>query len=222
MQLRPLWQRAGAEVLGTALLVFIGPGAIMLAERSGAFGHLGVSLSFGAVVAVAVALFGPVSGAHINPAVTLALGLRGRVPSREVVPYLTAQLVGAALAVSALSVAIGSVAQFGATVPRVPLVAAFAIEAAYTAVLGASVGLLHRGAVPTRWAALLLGTVVAVGAFVTGPYTGGSFNPARSFGPALASGVWTAHWLYWLAPTLGFLVGYVVVTPAPRPAPSSR
>jgi MIP family channel proteins len=199
---------AAAEFLGTALLVLIGPGAIMLAERSGAYGNGGIALAFGVAVAIAVLLFGARSGAHINPAVSTGLWLRGRLTTRTLFEYVFAQLLGALAGVGALAILIGPIADFGVTRPAVPLSAAFAIEFAYTALLGVAVAFVQRASFPSRAVPLFLGLVVGVGSYVTGPLTGGSFNPARSFAPALASGVWTAHWIYWLAPIVGFAAGY--------------
>jgi MIP family channel proteins len=205
---RTLSQRALAELAGTSLLVFVGPGAIMFAEQSAAFGHAGVSIAFGVAVALAVAMFGSVSGAHINPAVSVGLALREQLSARELAAYVGAQLLGAVAAVAMLGALLGTVADFGVTRPSVSLPAAFAVEFAYTGVIGIAVAALHAGQVKAHWAPLLLGVVVAIGAYLTGPLTGGSFNPARSIGPALASGVWTAHWIYWLAPITGFSTGY--------------
>lgn len=206
-----LGRRAAAEFAGTALLVTVGPGAIMLAERSGAYGNGGIAIAFGAVVALAVALFGSASGAHINPAVSVGLSLRGKLRRDELAAYVVAQLVGALAGVALLRLTLGSLADFGVTRPSIALPAAFAVEFGYTALLGAAVAIVHRGAFPARTVPVFLGVVVGVGAFVTGPLTGGSFNPARSFAPALASGVWTAHWIYWIAPIAGFATGYAVL-----------
>lgn len=180
----------------------------MLAERSGAYGNGGIALAFGLAVALAVAMFGSTSGAHINPAVSAGLALRGKLRGDELVAYAAAQLLGAIAGVALLALSLGSIADFGVTRPSVPLATAFAVEFGYTAMLGIAVAAVHRGLLPVRAAPGFLGLVVGVGAYLTGPLTGGSFNPARSFAPALASGVWDAHWLYWLAPIAGFALGY--------------
>ncbi len=217
--------RAIAEAFGTFTLVMLGPGAAMVGARTGAVDHLGVSIAFGLAVCVVVATLGPVSGAHINPAVSVALWARGRLAARELPVYVVAQCVGA-IAASALSGwLIGPVGDFGATVPTIPLAQAFAVEFGYSALLGVAIArVLHasRESVP---APLLLGATILAGALVTGPLTGGSFNPARSLGPALLSGVWTAHWLYWAAPIAGVTLGLTVadrgpLAPPPGPAVS--
>jgi aquaporin Z len=215
---RPLWQRALAEFGGTALLVLIGPGAIMLAARSGAFGRLGVSLAFGAAVWLAVTLVGPLSGAHINPAVSFGLAVHRRASWRDTAAYVAAQAAGAVSAAFALGALLGPVADVGATTPAVTVPLAVLVELGYAAIIGVAVGAIHQGRVRTTGAPILLGAVVALGAFLTGPLTGGSFNPARSFGPAVAAGVWTAHWLYWIAPAAGFTIGYALGMRPPSPA----
>jgi MIP family channel proteins len=201
-------QRYGAEALGTFVLVAIGPGAAMVAANTHAFGHAGVALAFGLAVMIAVASLGPVSGAHINPSVTLALWSARRFPGRHVVPYMMAQCAGGIGAAFVLHWVLGPSASADATVPTVSLSRAFVIEAGYSGLLAF---VIARVIDPVRpigvFAAPLIGATVLMGALVTGPLTGGSFNPARSVGPAIASGVWTAHWLYWLAPTLGMMLG---------------
>ncbi len=218
-----LQRRAIAEFVGTAVLVLVGPGAIMVAARSGAFGHAGVSAAFGAVVFGIVAVLGPISGAHINPAVSLGLALHGQTRWRDAAAYVLAQSLGAIVAALTLVQLLGPIADVGATVPTVSRAAAFVVECGYTAIIGAAVAAVHRGRIAASHAAGSLGVIVGLGALVTGPLTGGSFNPARTLGPAVAAGQWTAHWLYWLAPLVGFSIGYAALaalSPAPRPTPS--
>jgi len=208
-------RRYVAEFIGTFVLVAIGPGAVMVAAATHAFGGPGIAAAFGLAVAIVVASTGHIGGAHINPAVTLGLWSVRRFESRYVVPYIAAQFLGAVAASSALVWILGPVGNFGATVPSISIGRAFAVEAGYTALLGfviMGVAVDKRG--PAGFAAIMIGATIAAGALVTGPLTGGSFNPARSFGPALIGHVWTAHWLYWLAPILGAVVGmhlYAVV-----------
>ncbi|MEZ4587052.1 MAG: aquaporin [Gemmatimonadales bacterium] len=197
-----------AEGVGTFLLVAIGPGAAMVAAKTGAVTHLGVALAFGAIVTIVVASTGHLSGAHINPAVTLGFWSIRRFPARLVPGYLTAQCVGAALAAFGLRWILGPVGKLGATIPALSLERSFAVEAVCSALLGfviAAVATDER--VPAGIAAMAIGTTVFAGALVAGPLTGGSFNPARSLGPALAGGGWTAHWLYWVAPIGGVTGG---------------
>ena len=201
-------RRYAAEALGTFALVVIGPGAAMVAARTGAFGHAGVALAFGLAVTLIVAASGHLGGAHINPAVTLGLWSVRRFPAREVVPYVLAQRVGAVAASLLLRWLLGPVGGLGATVPAISLDRAFVVEAGYTGLLGVVImAVATDERVPAAVAPFALGVTVFAGALTTGPLTGGSFNPARSLGPAVAGGGWTAHWLYWLAPIVGMALG---------------
>jgi MIP family channel proteins len=188
-----------AEALGTFTLVAIGPGAAMVAAKTGAFGHVGVALAFGLAVTLIVAGSGHLGGAHVNPAVTVGLWSVRRFPGREVAPYVVAQCVGAVGASLLLRWLLGPVGGLGATVPTVTLDRAFVTEAGFTGILGFVIMAVATDArVPQAVAPFALGATVFAGALVTGPLTGGSFNPARSLGP---------HWLYWAAPTLGMALG---------------
>lgn len=212
-----LARRCVVEALGTFTLVALGPGAVMVAARTNAFGHAGVALAFGLAVAVIVASTGHLSGAHVNPAVTLGLWSTRRFPSRDVMPYVAAQCVGAIGASFLLGWLLGPVGNFGATVPSLPLAQSFVVEMGYSGLLGfAIMGAAVDRRAHESVAPFAIGATVFAGALVTGPLTGGSFNPARSFGPAVASGVWTAHWLYWLAPVVGMMLAmrlYDIVRP---------
>ena len=201
-------RRVLAEAFGTAALVFVGPGAAMLSTSTQAIDHLGVSVAFGVIVALLVWVLGPISGAHINPAVTLTFWWMKRFPRRDVVPYVVAQCVGAVAAAFLLRTLLGDVGHVGSTLPSVNPTSAFAIEFTATAVLGFVIFVvITLPDIPVLIAPLVIGTTVFVGAYVTGPFTGGSFNPARSFGPAVAAHLWTAHWIYWVAPISGMLAG---------------
>lgn len=213
-----LARRMLVELAGTFALVAIGPGAIMVAARTQAFGHLGISLAFGVIVAIVVASTEALGGAHINPAVTIGFWSIGRVRGAELAPYITAQCAGAAFASLLCGWLLGPVGGFGATLPTLSIARAFTIEAGYSALLAfviMGVAIDERG--PRALAPLTIGATVFVGALVTGPFTGGSFNPARSLGPALASWNWSSHWLYWLAPIAGMTAamrGYRYLRPA--------
>ena len=191
----PLPRALAAEGVGTFALVFFGPGAAVVNAQTGALGHLGVALVFGLSVATVIAALAPISGAHINPAATFALMLAGKFPAARVLPYALAQLLGAGLAAFLLLALFGMKGDLGVTVPAGSVLQAFLLETVMTFFL---LLVALRSGLP--WA---VGGVVALEALMGGPITGASMNPARSFGPALASGIWTAHWLYWLAPLLG-------------------
>ncbi len=223
---RPDWRRYVAEALGTFALVAIGPGAAMVAAKTGAFAHSGVALAFGLAVSFIVAASGHLGGAHINPAVTLGFWSVRRFPTRDVVPYVFAQCTGAIAASALLGWLLGNFGNSGATVPTVSLARAFVIEMGYTGLLGFVImAVATDDRAPRSIAPFILGATVYAGALVTGPLTGGSFNPARTLGPAVIGDIWTAHWLYWAAPILGMIAGmqlYDVVRRANVPAVATR
>lgn len=200
-------KRYAAECIGTFMLVAVGPGAAMVAASTHAFGQTGIALAFGLVVAMCVASLGHLSGAHINPAVTVGFWSVRRFPTRDVVPYIVAQCAGAIAASAILVWILGPVGNFGATVPALSTARAFVVEGGYTAILGLVIMAVATDVrTPPAVAPFAIGATVFAGALVTGPLTGGSFNPARTLGPAVVGGVWTSHWLYWAAPVLGMVV----------------
>ena len=197
-----------AELFGTFALVAVGPGAAMVAARTHAFGHIGIALAFGLVVTIIVASSGHLGGAHVNPAVTIGFWSVKRFPARDVVPYVIAQCTGAIAASAMLVWLLGPVGNYGATVPALSFARSFVVEMGFSAVLGFVImGVATDARTPPSVAPFAIGATIFAGALVTGPLTGGSFNPARSLGPALIGGVWTAHWLYWAAPILGVVSG---------------
>jgi MIP family channel proteins len=219
-----LARRAAAEGLAAFALVFAGCGAIVTdATRDGALGAVGVSLVFGLVIMAMVYATGHLSGAHINPAVTLAFTLTRHFPARDAVAYVAAQLVGATAGALLLAAAWpGDPASLGATVPSVGAGSALLYEVVLTAIL---MFVIVAVATDTRavgaGAALAIGGAVGLDALFGGPITGASMNPARSFGPALASGTWTDFWIYLAGPVAGAALGaiayQVVRTPATPP-----
>jgi MIP family channel proteins len=197
----------GAEFLGTFALVFFGPGAAVVQAQTGALGHAGVAIIFGLAVASIVTVLSPISGAHINPVATLTMWLSGRFEAQNVPGYVTAQLLGGVLAAFVLQIIFGLEGNLGATIPRGSLEQAFSLELILTFWLMLT-ALRSSGA----GAGALIGAVVGLEAMMGGPITGASMNPARSFGPALVSGIWTAHWLYWLAPIVGAVLAVGINT----------
>ncbi|MEW5857254.1 MAG: MIP/aquaporin family protein [Cyanobacteriota bacterium] len=199
-------QQAIAEGVGTFILVFAGTGAVMVNQISeGAVTHLGISFVFGAVVAALIYALGHISGAHFNPAVTLAFWTSGFFPKRQVLPYILAQSLGAIAASALLWMALGRVGNLGATVPLDGnWLQSLVLETVLTFILMFVIfgsGLDRRA--PIGFAGLAIGLTVGLEAAFMGPITGASMNPVRSFGPALVGGIWQHHWVYWVAPILG-------------------
>ncbi|MDJ0736743.1 MAG: MIP/aquaporin family protein [Nostocaceae cyanobacterium] len=206
-------REALAEAIGTFTLVFAGTGAVMVNSLSnGAITHLGISFVFGAVVAALIYGIGHISGAHFNPAVTLAFWTSGFFPKQKVLPYILAQSLGAITASILLLLSLGKVANLGATLPlNGNWIQSFVLEIVLTFILMFVIfgsGLDRRA--PIGFAGLAIGLTVGLEAAFMGPITGASMNPARSFGPALVGGIWQHHWVYWIAPILGAQLAVIV------------
>jgi MIP family channel proteins len=207
------WREALAEGIGTFTLVFAGTGAVMvnaISDRS--ISHIGISFVFGAIVAALIYGIGHISGAHLNPAVTLAFWTSGFFPKRRVLPYILAQCVGAIAASTLLLISLGRVGNLGATIPLngnwlQSLVLEFVLTFILMFVILGS-GLDRRAHI--GFAGLAIGLTVGVEAAFMGPITGASMNPARSLGPALVGGIWQHHWVYWVAPILGAQLAVIV------------
>jgi aquaporin NIP len=203
----PLARRAAAEGLAAFALVFAGCGAaVSNARYDGALGTVGVALVFGLVIMVMVYAIGHLSGAHINPAVTVAFTLTRHFRPRDAAGYIAAQLVGAALAaLLLLALWPHQPGELGATVPSVVAWRALIYEVLLTAVL---MFVIMAVATDVRaGAAIAIGGTVGLDALFGGPVTGASMNPARSFGPALAAWEWKDLWVYVLGPLAGAAVG---------------
>jgi aquaporin NIP len=197
-----------AEFLGTFFLVFAGTGAIVINEVShGAIGHAGIAFTFGLVVLAMIHAFGDVSGAHLNPAVTLGFAMAKRFSWSEVPPYLIAQLAGAFAASGLLKVLFPMAGTLGATLPAGSVGQSFTLEVVLTAalmlvILSVSTGAKEKGIT----AGIAIGATVGLEAMFAGPICGASMNPARSLAPAIVSGHFEHLWLYPAATILGALL----------------
>ncbi|MBT4881254.1 MAG: aquaporin [Flavobacteriales bacterium] len=198
-----------AELLGTYMLVFVGAGAIVIdSVTGGGVSHLGIGLTFGLVVMAMIYTIGDISGAHINPAVTIAFAVAKRFPKSEVFPYISFQVIGAILASATLYFLFPGAVNMGQTLPlNDNWLQSFVLELILTfilmfVILNVSTGAKEKGIT----AALAIGGVVAFEATFAGPICGASMNPARSIGPALFSGDLTHLWLYVVATTLGAIL----------------
>lgn len=198
-----------AELIGTFSMVFAGTGAIVIDQASGgAVTHVGVGLTFGLVVMAMIYALGDVSGAHLNPAVTIGFWAARRLPGAQVAPYIASQSAGALLASGALRYLFPTDATLGGTVPAGAASQSFVLELILTfilmfVILAVSTGAKERGIT----AGIAVGGVIALEALFAGPICGASMNPARSLGPALVSGHLGGLWIYLLAPVAGALLG---------------
>jgi MIP family channel proteins len=206
--LRPLGPYL-AEMLGAFALVFAGCGAIIVDTLShGQVTHVGVAITFGLVIAVMIYATRHISGAHLNPSVTLAFALTRHFPVTRVPLYWLAQLVGATIAALLLRALFGDVVHLGATEPSGSAFQSLVLEGVMTFFL---MFVIMAVATDNRAvgeaAALAIGGVILLDAMFGGPISGASMNPARSFGSALVSGTWANYWVYVAGPTVGALLG---------------
>lgn len=200
-----------AELIGTFTLVFCGCGAIVTNEFSeGTVTHSGIALTFGLVVMSLIYAFGETSGAHFNPAVTIAFSYAKKFPFKEVPKYIIAQCIGAILAAILLLVLFPENDLLGTTLPKIDIWRVFLFETILTfflmlVIINVSTGSKETGIM----AGIAIGGVVWFEAQFAGPITGASMNPARSIGPALISGHLEYLWLYIFAPIIGAILAVI-------------
>lgn len=194
-----------AEYIGTFILVFAGASAIVVNDLSGGtITHVGIAMVFGLVVASVIYTIGDISGAHINPAVTIAFWYAKRFPGEAVLPYITSQVLGALSASIIVYALFLTHDTLGATVPSGSSSQSFILEVVLTFILmltiiNVATGAKEKGII----AGVAIGSVVGLIALFAGPISGASMNPARSIGPALISGHLNELWLYIAAPIIG-------------------
>ena len=209
----PLSRRCLAEFFSTFCLVLLGCGAMAVDSRTGALTHVGIAIAWGLAVMVMIYAVGGVSGAHMNPAVTIAFATQKRLPIRDALGYVPAQCLGALCGAFAIRAALGlDQSMLGATSvqlelsPIVGLVIEFFLSAILMfVVMGVSTGAKEE----TITAGIAVGATIALEAMVAGPLTKASMNPARSFGPAVASGDVSELWIYIVGPIAGTIVGAI-------------
>jgi aquaporin NIP len=197
-----------AEVLGTFALVFCGTGAIIINQESGgAITHVGIAFTFGLIVMVMIYALGPVSGAHLNPAVTIAFTVAKRFPANKILPFILSQAIGAFLASLTLRLLFPANDFLGATMPAGSEIQSFVLEVILTfflmlVIIQVATGSKEQG----MFAGLAIGSTVLLEAMFAGPICGASMNPIRSLSPAVVSGHLEHLWIYLVAPIVGAIL----------------
>ncbi len=202
-----------SEFIGTFFLVFIGTGAIIINKiDSNSLGDLGVSFAFGFIIFIMVYVFGNISGAHFNPAVTIALGFIGKFKRSEILPYIISQIFGAIVGSGLLRLMFGNINSMGSTNPSYniknsPVMVSFIVEFVFTFLLMYVImKVTNNSEKDDSIGAIAIGLTIFIGALVAGPISGGSFNPARSIGPAIVSGNYRGIWIYIIAPIVAAII----------------
>lgn len=194
-----------AEIIGTFALVFCGTGAIIIDEQThGAVTHVGVAITFGFIVLAMIYAFGETSGAHFNPAVTIAFAVAKRFDPKQIFPYIMAQLAGAFLATGVLKFLFPENINLGSTIPAGSQMQSFILEFILTyflmlVIINVSQGSKEIGVI----AGIAIGATVLLEAMFAGPICGASMNPARSLAPGIVSGNIQTMWIYLFAPIAG-------------------
>lgn len=201
-----------AEVLGTFALVFCGTGAIIInQEASGAITHAGIAFTFGLIVMVMIYALGPISGAHFNPAVTIAFTVAKRFSVKEVIPFVISQGAGAFGASLTLKYLFPANEMLGSTIPAGSDMQSFILELILTfflmlVIIHVATGSKEQG----MFAGLAIGSTVLLEAMFAGPICGASMNPIRSISPAVVSGHLENLWIYLSAPVIGAILAILV------------
>jgi aquaporin NIP len=207
-----LLQKVGAELIATFILVFGGCGAVMVDVKSGGqVTHVGVALAFGLVITVMIYAVGHISGAHMNPAVTIAFATARHFPWKQVPAYLGAQITGAIASAYVLRLILNNDASEGASLPAGSNAQSLILEIIITFIL---MFVISAVATDTRavgeLAGIAVGGTIALNALMAGPISGASMNPARSLGPAIASSNYKSIWVYIVGPIVGAVAGALV------------
>lgn len=197
-----------AETIGTFALVFCGTGAIVIDQASGGtITHMGIAITFGLIVLAMIYALGDISGAHLNPAVTIGFTVAKRMPAREALYYIVAQISGAFIASLSLKFLFPENQTLGATFPAGGDMQSFILEIILTfllmfVIMNVSTGAKEKGIT----AGIAIASVVGLEAMFAGPICGASMNPARSLAPAIVSGNVNSLWVYLTAPVTGAII----------------
>lgn len=203
-----------AEFLGTFCLVFCGTGAIVIDSLTqGGVTHVGIAFTFGLIVLSMIYAFGDISGAHLNPAVTLGFLSARRISAHRAFGYIIFQVLGGLLASYILFLLFGNVASLGATLPAYSSGQSFGLELILTWILMLVILCVSTGSKEVgTMAGIAVGGIIALEALFAGPISGASMNPARSLAPALLSGNFQSLWVYVTAPFLGAVLAVICWT----------
>lgn len=196
-----------AEIVATFFLIFCGTGAMVINTETGAITHTGVAAAWGLIVTIMIFAYGRISGAHMNPAVTITLAAVKLHPKKEVMPYLGAQIIGAFAASLTLQQLFPENDLLGSSLPQGSEMQSFILEFILTFMLMIVILLTSQGRrLEQYFAPIAIGATVGLEALYAGPICNASMNPFRSLAPAVVSGHTEHLWLYLVATTLGALV----------------
>ena len=194
-----------AEFTGTFILVFLGTGAIIFSEEyKDSFNVFTIALVFGITVSILVYFLGQLSDCHINPAVTITFVTLKKIPIKQGIVYITLQVLGAILASFCWKIIFPFNVNLGNTLTSVPVFHAFLLEFIMSGIL--LFGILYASIKTPKYTYLIIGSIVFMEAWLAGPFTGASMNPARTIGPTIASANYQHLWIYIVAPIAGMLV----------------
>lgn len=201
-----------AEVIGTFAMVFCGTGAIVIdQETGGTITHSGVAITFGLIVAAMIYALGDISGAHLNPAVTISFWIARVFPAKEVVPYIMSQILGACMASGTLKLLFPKNEFLGASLPAGSEIQSLVLEIILSFLLMFTIFHVAKGGKEKgMFAGIAIGSVVLLEAMFAGPICGASMNPVRSLAPALISGHLEHLWIYLVAPVMGCILSVFV------------
>jgi len=200
------------EFIGTFSLVFFAAGAVMVGAATGGLGAIGAGVISGLIITIAIYAFGEVSGAHVNPALSIAAVYLGKLEKRLLLGYVLAQIAGSGAAGLVLLWTVGRYGNMGANLPNAALgvtpAVALVIEFFLSFLLMWVIcGTAYHEAANTTFAGVAIGATVGIEVMLMGPYAGAAMNPARAFGPYLALGDFTHFWIYVIGPVAGMLTG---------------
>lgn len=203
-----------AEFIGAFAIVFFGCGAMVVnVLKDGLIGHVAVNVAFGVIVAVMIYSFGNISGAHFNPAVTIAFWIAKKFEGSKVGPYIMSQILGGIAGAFMLKLIFPTSGTYGENIPSGSVFQAFVLELIMTFFLmmiihSVSTGHMEKGIM----AGVAIGGYIAIEGYIAGPFSSSSMNPARSIGPAMASGDYRMLWIFLAAPVIGAILASLVRT----------